>query len=325
MPQEELTDRSQTERFAERLPQGQAEFWDAVRTVTRLKRQAKAATRQAEPESWSPLVALQTNGHKQPIFLVPGGHPEEDVAFFWGARVAPYLGPARPFYGLITPSYERKPTPYPHIEAMAADYVRAVRACQLSGPYFLIGECYRGIVAFEMAQQLMAQGQEVALLVLVDVRRPTQTRYRRYLAQKNLFPRIISYLRRIVDHLSKIPQIGAEERLSYLVGRARIAIAKVIPGFILSSDQRQKRHNQSLREQYAKIQQAYSPSPYPGRIFLLVSEGRYQEDPTQGWSELAAGGLEILRIPGTNATYLKEHSQALAEQLRACLDAAQGK
>ncbi|MGK7878223.1 MAG: thioesterase domain-containing protein [Xenococcaceae cyanobacterium] len=106
--------------------------------------------------------------------------------------MAPYLGQARPFYGLITPSYERKPTPYPHVEAIAADYVRAVRACQPSGPYFLIEECYRGIVVFEMAQQLIAQGQEVALLVLVDVRRPTQTRYRRYLARKNLLSRIIN-------------------------------------------------------------------------------------------------------------------------------------
>ncbi|MGK7878222.1 MAG: hypothetical protein AB4426_34420 [Xenococcaceae cyanobacterium] len=87
MSPEELTDRSQTERFPERPPQGQAEFWDAVKTVTRLKRQAKAAARQAEPESWSPLVVLQPNGHKQPIFLVAGGDPEKDIAFFWGARV----------------------------------------------------------------------------------------------------------------------------------------------------------------------------------------------------------------------------------------------
>ena len=185
MLQEELTAQSQTARIAEILPRDRAssekaqdEFWDAVRTVSRLKRQAKAAAHQAEPESWSPLVALQPNGHKRPIFLVSGGHPEEDVAFFWGAKVAPELDKAQPFYGLITPSSVEKPTPYPQVEVMAADYVKAIQACQPEGSYFLIGECYRGIVAFEMAQQLIAQGQKVGLLVLVDVWRPTDSRYR---------------------------------------------------------------------------------------------------------------------------------------------------
>src|SRR5205823_2243155 len=52
-------------------------------------------------------------------------------------------------------------------------YVAALQAVQPVGPYLLGGWSFGGVVAFEMAQQLHAQGQTVALLALLDSWAPT--------------------------------------------------------------------------------------------------------------------------------------------------------
>ena len=54
----------------------------------------------------------------------------------------------------------------------AASYVHQMRMVQPEGPYAVGDEYMRGIVAFEMAQQLVAQGHGVALLLLMDTWRP---------------------------------------------------------------------------------------------------------------------------------------------------------
>ena len=51
---------------------------------------------------------------------------------------------------------------------MAAQYIAALRVVQPEGPYLLGGASFGGTVALEMAQQLQAQGQQVALLTLID-------------------------------------------------------------------------------------------------------------------------------------------------------------
>jgi thioesterase domain-containing protein len=68
----------------------------------------------------------------------------------------------------LQPRFEGEQQSYKNVEALAADYVRDIRLIQPEGPYFLGGECIGGIVAFEMAQQLQAQGQKVATLILLD-------------------------------------------------------------------------------------------------------------------------------------------------------------
>ena len=54
------------------------------------------------------------------------------------------------------------------IEDMAARYITEMRAVQPFGPYYLCGYSMGGWIAYEMAQQLLAAGQEVALLGIFD-------------------------------------------------------------------------------------------------------------------------------------------------------------
>jgi amino acid adenylation domain-containing protein len=50
------------------------------------------------------------------------------------------------------------------VESIAAHHVRSLRSAQPRGPYYLAGFCFGGLVAFEMAQQLSADGEEVKYL-----------------------------------------------------------------------------------------------------------------------------------------------------------------
>ena len=58
--------------------------------------------------------------------------------------------------------------PHATVEAMAAEYLREVKARQPDGPYYLCGYSFGGLVAFEMARRLWESGDEVGLVGLFD-------------------------------------------------------------------------------------------------------------------------------------------------------------
>lgn len=117
----------------------------------------------------SPVVGLQTAGTRAPLFFA---HPGGGSAFCYVA-LARYLGQEQPFYGLQTPGLNDEKTPYTDVRQLAAHYVQEIRVVQPEGPYHLGGWCVGGIIAYEMARQLQHEGQEVALLALLDSAPPS--------------------------------------------------------------------------------------------------------------------------------------------------------
>jgi amino acid adenylation domain-containing protein len=114
------------------------------------------------------LVALQA-GDTDPLFCV---HPiGGDVLCY--AELARALGPRRPVFGIRAIASDDPPA---SIEAMAAHYVEEVRRTARSGPYLLAGWSMGGLVAFEMARQLVAAGHEVGMLALLDTHLPPHQR-----------------------------------------------------------------------------------------------------------------------------------------------------
>jgi thioesterase domain-containing protein len=83
-------------------------------------------------------------------------------------KLARYLGEDQPVYGLQAQGLDGKENPLTQVEDMASLYLQEIRTIQPQGPYFLGGLSFGGMVSFEMAQTLHAQGQEVALLALID-------------------------------------------------------------------------------------------------------------------------------------------------------------
>src|SRR5439155_1105218 len=109
------------------------------------------------------LVPIQARGEQPPFFCV---HGFGGGVIGYGA-LAQQLGPERPFFGLQARGVDGEAEPDDSIPAMAARYMEALRAVQPRGPYRLGGYCFGGVVAYEMACQLQAQGERVALLAVL--------------------------------------------------------------------------------------------------------------------------------------------------------------
>ena len=145
-----------------------------------------------------PRVVEIKRGHfNVPFFLVPGGTGGMAEMMMY-ARLMNNLDRDQAVYGLVGSDDATVPE-------RAASYVHQMRMLQPKGPYALGGECVGGIVAFEMTQQLLAQGQEIALLLLMDTWRPgdADTRPPAMLKSKWSVSRVgLSNLRRLLRNES---------------------------------------------------------------------------------------------------------------------------
>ena len=246
---------------------------------------------------WKYLVAIQPRGSKVPFFCV---HPLSGNVLAY-TDLARYLGPDQPFYALQAPGLYGDDRPCRRFEDMARLYIQEIISVQPEGPYILGGaSATGGLVAYEMAQQLVNRGQEVSLLALIDVQSPPALRppgSRPAGHRMSLF----RYPRRNIKR-----------------------IAANIKEWIVSDQQtRRFRKVESINER-AKNQ--YLPSIYPGRILLVMSEEgpawpQFDVDSQYGWGKLAGGGLNFHVFSADHASILKEPCvRGVAEQVRKYFD-----
>ena len=204
---------------------------------------------------------------------------------------------------------------------MAAYYIQALQTVQPTGPYLLGGWSMGGVVAFEMAQQLHAQGQRVALLALLDGRIPTpdETFPEEDAEAILLVERYFGISFGPMESLAELPK---DEQLAFMLEQAKSA--GLVPAEL---DVSQARRFVELLRSDLRATQNYGLHLYPGRItFFKASETLEgtSPDPTLGWSEWASGGVEVHVVPGNHANLMYEpHVEVLAEKLTACLNQAQ--
>jgi amino acid adenylation domain-containing protein len=273
------------------------------------------------------VVALQPRGTKAAFFCVHGIGGEVQAY----AVLAQQLDPDRPFFGLRTPPL-RAEDGFLSIEALAAFYVEEVRKTVPAGPYILGGYSSGATVAFEMAQQLTASGEEVAMVVALDAGLPNNrcsARGPRALVEffRNLFWWVIDDFMQ-----TSRAEMAARFRSKAILLAARLA---AIPGFRWlphrQPDIRDVLGMPSVEEewgtflaQHFKSLMAYEPRPYPGRVALfraraLPVSSLHTSD--LGWSRMAKGGIEINIVPGSHENILREpYVHGLADALRRSFD-----
>ncbi|MBD1808186.1 amino acid adenylation domain-containing protein [Microcoleus sp. FACHB-SPT15] len=296
---------------------------------------------------WSPLVPLQPAGSKPPFFCV---HPIFGTVFPY-YELAYCLGFDQPFYGLQPLGLDGEQPPLTRIEDIAAYYINCLRKVQPSGPYFLGGWSFGGLVAFEMAQQLTRGGHQVALLALLDTLAPIPGNIPSFregfkflltTATRSIWSFLLDYFYLITasnkhqtksflpsfTNFNKLFQwLGSSESLSSFWGKA--ALANLIP-----QESRERILSELNIRPILRVYQAntqanlnYVPQIYPNPITLLRTSGESStahKDSTLGWSQLAKGKVEVHQVPGNHLTMLKKpHVQVLAEQLKICINKAQ--
>ena len=141
-----------------------------ARTVERLARAIRGETDGAAQATSKTLYTYRSGGDKRPLFLVrPASSSGGSLSYVALARS---LDRARPLHTFLNRPLLDGGAPYASIEAMADEYIAAMRDVQPRGPYLLAGWCFGGKIAFEMANRLVAAGEEVAALVLFDTLPP---------------------------------------------------------------------------------------------------------------------------------------------------------
>jgi thioesterase domain-containing protein/acyl carrier protein len=272
---------------------------------------AKILCQSGLPKSLSYLVPIQPNGSKPPLFLCQG------VSLY--QPLISYLGLEQPVYGLIAEDGQGRPVYLNRIEELAAHYIEEIKTLQPEGPYLLGGLSFGGVIAFEVAQQLVSQGDQVALLALFDSCLPG--------AQKVL---PMPIYKRLLHHLNQILQIGPNYLLEMLKRKMNISYGKIAfkNNFFRIKNLEYLIRREAYNQGVKKYSINYVPQVYPDRVTLFKAIDRditnvevVEVEPGLGWTKLAAGGLEIHEIPGDHHGILKEPNvQLLAEKLKLSID-----
>ena len=290
---------------------------------------------------WNSLVPIQPAGSQPPFFCM---HAAAGNVLFY-SDLPRYLGSDQPVYGLQARGLDGSEAPLTRVEDMAEHYIEEIRTIQPEGPYFLSGLSFGGIIAFEMAQQLTAQGQTVALLVLFDTHGPGYPSISRFRAVRD---RAAHLGRRIQNNLSRYRRIQSQEKGAFALAKVRNVAAR--------SQRRNKHWLNRIRETFERavyqvyrvsrrplppalrylyvrevnIQavKAYQPKAYPGAIALFRASDQppgCKPDPQLGWGKVALGGVKIYELPGSHSQNLirEPRAQIVVEKLQGCLSETQ--
>jgi thioesterase domain-containing protein/acyl carrier protein len=248
---------------------------------------------------WTSLVPIQPLGTKPPIFCVHGGAGTILHLEPLGRR----LGPDQPLYGLQSRGLYGGAPPLRTVEEMATHYLSEIRQVQPSGPYAFAGYCFGAIVAFEMAQRMLAEGEGVRLVASFNGPSPSWIKRWGWFGNQPSLRRP----RPKVQRLSRSEKMRRALREPFRIRRA----------FLYHSNRRLRRLHarvalargrplpETVREQYflrihGYAERAYEPRPYPAELVTFFGDRLY-EDPTMGWDGLALGGVDAYAVPGEHS------------------------
>jgi oxalate---CoA ligase len=263
------------------------------------------------------LVPIQAGGSRPPLFCLHGASGFV-IDYYCLAR---QLGPDQPVYGLQAPWIDGSPPSRVLFEEIAAQYVREIRACTPQGPYLLCGYSVAGLLAWEVAQQLRVLEQRVGMLALLDTHV-----YNNPARPPDRLSTLEYVFRRVEFHLDALRALSPQDRLAYVPRRLAARWHRGTGGRVpVASEARQPDVWPPLWQMVLSAGRAYRPRPYPGplAVFLVQQRDEDLDGDRRRPGRLAAGRMEIHRVPGNHATFLKEpHVRVLAKKLRSCLDRA---
>ncbi len=226
---------------------------------------------------------FNARGKLPPLFCAHGLTGSAEFA----RRLAMHLEPEQPVVGFQALYRAGEVEPGDTISAMAAEYLEILRRCQSRGPYRLIGWCVGSLIAFEMAQRLLAEGEEIARLILVDppVRPFQASRFRASEASE------------VEEALRHLSTIDIDRALREAMMRTFAAILRGSRGYRLR--------------------------PYPAELVLLCSEANCASltAETSEWRAAARGRLVAAKIAPTHMSLTNDGMPRLGFHVRRLLAA----
>jgi FkbH-like protein len=304
-------------RFGVRLPLTCILESPTVRALSRRLGQE----RNHRPES---LVELRRGGPRN-LFLVHDGDGET-LLYLNLARCMP---DDLAVFGIEPRRLPGVPLAHASIEDMAASYVEQVRKRQPHGPYLFAGMCAGGVIAYEMASQLVDAGENVDLLALLDSAKPKAQKKAWRVAEQRLgrMKQVFAIVRnRELSLLERLGAGGAVVRkllnallweVSHRIRRCSVRIRFRLLQRLLTRKLGWPKFVPALtvREIYDTAEALYTPEPLSIRPIVLVRglEGEGNDTPYQqiyaeetfGWATVAPN-LKVVDVSGGHSSMLQE-------------------
>lgn len=247
------------------------------------------------------IVPIKPDGHRTPLFVL-SGHGGD---VYYLLSLVRHLDADRPVLSVQPPGLDGG-EPLTTVEDLARYEIAQIRLRQPKGPYLIAGHCAGGTIAFEAARQLVAAGEEVAMLVLIGSPYPTA------------FSTLWQRTRRLREHWEALRGRKLADQGRYLAGKLQNKMQpKEIRDAALPAIPQSR---QRVEAATMAAVRAYRPKTYTGVIDLIVTSDHWHQ--TGRWAK-CAGSVREHRIEQyeINQLLLGPEVTLLAEALRRPLSA----
>lgn len=257
------------------------------------------------------VVPLQSRGDQPPVFAIPGAGGSALSLQLLGHA----LGQQQPLYCLEPAGLDGRPVSAEGVEAVAEFNISAMKTVQPQGPYRLIGYSNGGVVAFEMARRLQAQGESVESLTLLDSLAPALlSREAMEEMTVEVFKHFIASLGGHIDldadGLRAIPEDQRGDRLHALIAAQGIEMPR-----------RQFLATYAIATGSEHACRAYVPSRLPKqtKVTLFRATSAFKDVPEDyGWNAFVDGGVRICAVEADHFNLLEHDAiHSVARQWQA--------
>jgi malonyl CoA-acyl carrier protein transacylase/acyl carrier protein len=268
---------------------------------------------------WTSLVPIRPGGIKLPLYLV---HGAEGNVLLYRALVL-HLDAERPVYGMQSAGLDGTKGFDPDFKKVAGNYIKEIKTVQPEGPYLMGGYCLGGVIALEMAQQLIAMGDTVIFLGMIEIYNiqtlnwPLPLYLRLYNSSLNVWYHLLN----MISSRNEAKLDFFKEKVQTEYRRLRVWLRMRLARLLSLTGIRTQAiyHHQRVDKAYDKALEAYFPVKYPGVITVFGAKklpAGFTDPDTYGFGGIAEKGVDIHILPVyPRGTLVEPYVKILAEKL----------
>ena len=212
--------------------------------------------------------------------------------------------------------------PYDKIEDMAAHYISEIIQVDPIGPYALAGYSFGGIIAYEMARQLKAQGRHTKTLALFDTYIFPEYYFSGPIGKAlasgyYVFGKVFFAIRKMFSSTDNF-------KIRLRIFKNAFLRVKSMPNTTENLQEENYKQPKELDKMHDIAVSRYKIVPHDISVDLLIADDNvYFKHDTKnlGWKSIALGGITKTTIPGNHGNmFIAPNDKKLGRILQNLLD-----
>jgi len=245
-------------------------------------------------------VPIRTGGTQRPLFFVH--EPSGEVLPY--VPLADHLDPDIPVYGLQASELHEPAPKYLSVQDMAIRHSRVIRQVKPTGPYRLAGWSTGGTLAYELARLLLAEGEEVEFLGLIDTSRNMEISIAHKVKALDEVAFLLTYLedlnpsldeetRRVLNDAKDLPTLVALSQKASLIS-PEFSAAEIL-------------RRTALYQHLCDANDAYFHPALPITVHLFAATASDADEKNrQAWAQLQESRLVVTPLEGTHTSVMQD-------------------